>query len=603
MKMSLKLIIVFSVLAIAVTAVFSLTSFNSSQEQLYESTYTALNAMGSMMQTEIENYIDLMDYALEELTTNVEFMDAFYTVYQYGGDDYSAEADAAQTTMSKIMYQTPLQDVFYRISAFSPAGLFLTSRFEKTNIIVSFSDDARQIFTGLESTGILNRLNANPFRHLILGPHLDAWTTGNSIRVFSVLRSVFWHGEFIGILEVSAELDELNNIFLVLTQEGISTQAIFDDGTVLFRTTEDTVQYPSSYPVKEMSVYKENTSEERWVVRQYSRNLGLNIYVSQQTDALVNTRYELLRNSLLTVLPILAVIILVIILISLHLTSSIRRLHAKIRDLPAEDFLSRTDLAEPTVVVNPGDKELYELEQSFNNMLTSLRTSHANELSFREGALMAKLQALQLQINPHFVYNTLNIISAKGLESGNEEITELCDQFAQMLRYSTDVKSQTATLQQELEHVRTYLFLCKSRYEDQLEFEISVPEELMNIELPRLTLQPLVENAMKFGNRHAGGVCRISITGYVQDGRLSVVVRDNGDGFDWETLNHLRKNFALIEKGAPPVEAPDGGSHVGLLNTCRRLHYYSRGQIHMELNNDNGAVVILTKELKEKQDV
>ena len=69
-----------------------------------------------------------------------------------------------------------------------------------------------------------------------------------------------------------------------------------------------------------------------------------------------------------------------------------------------------------------------------------------NEIAMREGTLQAQLSALQTQINPHFVYNTLNIISAKSMESGNYEVIEICDQFAQMLRYATDTRSRTATV-------------------------------------------------------------------------------------------------------------------------------------------------------------
>ena len=81
----------------------------------------------------------------------------------------------------------------------------------------------------------------------------------------------------------------------------------------------------------------------------------------------------------------------------------------------------------------------------------------------REGTLQAQLSALQTQINPHFVYNTLNIISAKSMESGNYEVIEICDQFAQMLRYATDTRSRTATMAEELENVRYYLMLSKAR--------------------------------------------------------------------------------------------------------------------------------------------
>ena len=132
----------------------------------------------------------------------------------------------------------------------------------------------------------------------------------------------------------------------------------------------------------------------------------------------------------------------------------------------------------------------------YDEMLERLRASMRNEMALREGALQAQLSALQMQINPHFIYNTLNIISAKGLEVGSLEVSDLCDQFAQMLRYATDLRSRTATLADEVENARRYLGLVKARFEALLEYTIDLPEEAYGLLIPKLTLQPLVENAL-----------------------------------------------------------------------------------------------------------
>jgi len=596
MKMSLKLIILFSVLAVAVTLSFSIISYQSNLNNLYENTHTSLNTMGSMMQTEIEQYIGLMEYAMEELTSNIEFLDSLYKINNTEDPLFSSEIENAQTRMSRIMYESPLSSAFYRVSVYDRNGFFLTSRFEKTDVLVSFSDEARDTIASLE---YLEQLDSNPYQQLILGPHADPWSIRGDASVFTIVKAVMYHGSRIGYLEVSAPLNELAGIFLVLEQEGISTQAIFDNGSDLFRTRNDDYDY-GIIETGEMLHYPIQDASDRLVVRQYSKKLRLNIYVSQEIDSLGNTRSAILKRSLLIMLPILGAAILLVILISLGLTGSIRKLRRKISDLPADSFLSQVDTVGPIHVVKPRDTEMYELEQSFNDMLTKLRISHDNEVVLREGALKAQLNALQLQINPHFVYNTLNIISAKGLESGSEEITELCDQFAQMLRYSTDVRSQTATLKEELDNVRHYLYLCKARYEDQLEFEIDVPADMTDITLPRLTLQPLVENALKYGTKRGGQQRRILIKGSSEGSHITLIIQDNGDGFEWDTLTQLRQAFRLIEKNEQ-LEEPDIEGHLGLINTYRRLYYYSHGKLHLELLNEDGAIVKLTETITEDQ--
>ena len=221
-----------------------------------------------------------------------------------------------------------------------------------------------------------------------------------------------------------------------------------------------------------------------------------------------------------------------------------------------------------------------------------LRDTAANNLALREGFLQAQLSALQAQINPHFIYNTLNIISAKSMESGNFDVIEICDQFAQLLRYSTDTRSRTAAMTEEIENTRNYLLLAKARYEDNLEYAIDVPENLGEITVPKLTLQPLVENAMIHGFNGKNVLRKLSVTGRIEDGYLILEIRDNGTGFAPETLQKLRTAIQEIESGTLSVES--SGGHIGLVNTCLRLHYYSQGKMHIAIRNDNGAVITMT---------
>ena len=246
-----------------------------------------------------------------------------------------------------------------------------------------------------------------------------------------------------------------------------------------------------------------------------------------------------------------------------------------------------------TMVTRRGDRELYHLEQVFNALLRRLQTSHQTEIAVREGALQAQLNALQVQINPHFVYNTLNIISAKGMESGSEEISDLCDQFAQMLRYANDLRSRDASLGDELQNARRYLALAKARYEDLLSFTIEAPREALPMKIPKLTIQPLLENALAHGFAGCTGRREIAVVGRLEGSALKLTVRDNGNGFDPAMLEHLRAAFQKIAANAPR-EAVLGDGHIGLLNTFMRLHYYSRGKIRMHIYNDGGAVVELT---------
>ena len=596
MKMSHKLIILFSVLAILTTAAFSIFSYSTSIKNLSENTATSLNTLGSKMQSEIEQQIEMMEYSLEELTSNIDFMDAFYEVYlNSGSDDFSSIA-GAQTIMSRIMYQAPLQSAFYRVSAYTRDGFYLTNLFEKTDAVVSFSDEAKDT---VNSLSYLDEIDLNPFRSLVVCPHNDPWSAIRPISVFTLVKAVIWHGDIIGYLEISSSTKDLENIFQSGTDKSLHTKAVFSDGSVLFSSDGNYASYSISESKTVESQLLKNAEDTSALF--HSKVLDLYIFISQDVSIFQNMSAEIFKNSLIVIIPLLAVILILVVIISYGLTNSIRKLGSSIRQLPSDTLSKETGSSLSIDVVKPSDKEIYELEQSFNELLGRLKDSYNNEVILREGSLKAQLNALQLQINPHFVYNTLNIISAKGMESGNEEITELCGQFALMLRYSTDIRSQTASIENELDNVQRYLYLCKARFEDKLEFEIDVPLEMNSLTLPKLTLQPLVENALKYGVDKSTGIMSVSIKGFVSGNELTFTIKDKGSGFEDSVLSELLRNFKLIEEGGEP-EVHEKEGHLGIINTYLRLYYYSRGSIKMHLYNDGGAVVELKEILENVSD-
>ena len=308
------------------------------------------------------------------------------------------------------------------------------------------------------------------------------------------------------------------------------------------------------------------------------------------TNADAQQRINLFRRALL----ILAMAGALIMLVSMGLTRSIRKLTRKLRQIPDTSMVHPETIQLNQLLSNvtsPRDRETHELEQVFNHLMTRLHESTTNEMTLREGTLQAQLNALQAQINPHFIYNTLNIISAKSMESSNYDVIEICDQFAQMLRYSTDMSSRTATMAEEIENVHNYLMLAKARYENNLEFAIDVPENLGSITVPKLTLQPLVENALTHGYNGYNELRKLTVTGRIEDEKLILCIRDNGTGFSENRLQKLQEGIRRIENGTLSIE--ESGGHIGLLNTCLRLHFYSNGQMHISIHNDSGAVITM----------
>ncbi len=189
----------------------------------------------------------------------------------------------------------------------------------------------------------------------------------------------------------------------------------------------------------------------------------------------------------------------------------------------------------------------------------------------------AEIQALQLQINPHFLYNALEMIDSVASIEGQELISRVAQSLASMFRYNISGE-QFSTLNEEIEQIRLYLQIQKFRYEDRFGYAIDMDPSLANTMLPKLILQPLVENAIKHGieNQLSDGYLSIAVRS-LDDVRLRISVCDNGPGLDEQHLKDIRRR--LLEPS--PSRSQEGRLSIGLDNVNRRLrlHYGERAEL------------------------
>lgn len=592
MKLSLKMTLLFSLIMAAAILLFSSYTVQTSIDSAKVYTQARFANMSASIARDLEEEIRLMVLTLNELTGNTSFMAALNQFVRDDSDDQKV-GNAARTAAQQQLYQSPLVERFYRVSFFDKEGLYITSLINKDHAPLSTSEELLSLYNSLDQTTPTDKAG----QYYILAPFSDTLNPRQDISVYGIIQRVQYHGKELGCISVLNEYGTLDHIMnFVDNPNEVEVQAVFDNGSLLFTSTGSARPFPIDLPINEM---REWTDIEDGigleVLHTRIESLGLNLYIAQNVQLTDNAnnrlRLRIIRYALLLIVPA----VILITLLAFSLTRSIRRLTKKVLHVPTELVLpgdSPTTQALMSTVTSSSDYEIHILEQTYNRMMLRLRDSTLSELSLREGTLQAQLNALQTQINPHFIYNTLNIISAKSMESGNFDIIEICDQFASMLRYSMDTHSRTATMQEEIENVRNYLILAKARYEKNLEFTIDVPDDLQDIKVPKLTLQPIVENALTHGFDGRNVVRVLAVTGKISDDKLLLEVRDNGIGFSEEVLQSLRQRIDDIDAGKVSIE--ESGKHIGLANTCLRLYYYSKGLIHMSVHNDNGAVITLS---------
>ena len=179
-----------------------------------------------------------------------------------------------------------------------------------------------------------------------------------------------------------------------------------------------------------------------------------------------------------------------------------------------------------------------------------------------------ELAALQNQIDPHFLYNTLDGIRSQALRAGQTEIAEMTGKLSRLFRYSVRNRGDLVTLEEELSSVEDYFSIQEYRFEERFRLSCEADPETLRYYLPKMTFQPIVENAIYHGLEPNKGSGTLVIRAERLEKGLRVIVRDDGVGMDEETLERLRDRL----NGAPP-EAGSGGRHSGiaLYNVNRRL--------------------------------
>ena len=239
--------------------------------------------------------------------------------------------------------------------------------------------------------------------------------------------------------------------------------------------------------------------------------------------------------------------------------------------------------------------EIGELGQSFNHMIARIDQLIQMVYVEQENKRTAEMKSLQEQIKPHFLYNTLDTISWMARDYDAEDIVRLVDALTNMFRIGLSHGKDIITVKEEITHVSNYLYIQKIRYKDKLNYVIHVDESLYAIEVPKLILQPLVENAIYHGVKAKRGGGTITITGVPEGENLVFTVQDNGAGMPQEKVEEL--NRRMSERSVL-----DEQKSFGLFYIRERIQLcYGTGYgVHVESTLGEGTRVTITLPLYQK---
>ncbi len=323
-----------------------------------------------------------------------------------------------------------------------------------------------------------------------------------------------------------------------------------------------------------------DTSEGNKVLFQVPQNkYNLGAY-SIMPQAILEQNQRALTQNLILIGSMMCIILSVVtFFISRTLTKPLEELMKTIAQIRKGDTKKRVPYLEKD--------EIGQMGKEFNGMLDEIERLIGHEYETKLLLNKAEYKALQAQINPHFLYNTLDTMSSIASVQNCDMVSNLCQSLSTIFRYSLDTKHPYSTVAKEIVHLKNYIYVMNVRMREEVKYHFQIDDEILQNSIPRISIQPLVENAINHGLRNKKGEKEIYVRVMEKDGILEIEVEDNGVGMDAEETNRRLKENSH--------ELVESGSSIGLININARMKMLYGEEYGLHINSDgkSGTTVIL----------
>ncbi|QEN08133.1 HAMP domain-containing protein [Oceanispirochaeta crateris] len=562
-----RLILVYSffvtILVVMISSFYFLYSFSEREKQIKDD----LINRGEQMASQLDTVLSTMDFVTIDLMSQWDFMPALATLSIFdreNPDNRQALVDAL-LTVEKSLYRYSIMRDFHRVAVYTPKGDFFSNNFiprPASDIIKSWIND----------NPILKEVERRKGKILILSPYPDHWQKENKIQVFGLMRAIIGQkvSDIHGYIEVQNPYSLIEEIFTLPEDMGISVDVRTDEGMILYQSGQKWASQKGFSFATQL---------------EYSH---IKIKLNRSRKESLSSLYSFIFLYIIAVLCILILSLVFVRYFTLELTKPLEKLTRHINSIDLGTLPRPVDL-------KSSHNEIESLNYAFTLLQNRLNESIKREIVSHSLQVQANFDSLQAQVNPHFLFNILNVISSMGLESDTLEICEMCDHIASMLRYSTSTQQRDSSIRHEIEHVTDFLVLLKKRYEHKLTYSFHVNEAILDLKIPKIILQPLVENSVDHNFQSGRQSIHIEISGgpLKSPGGWYLEIQDDGCGIQREKLKNLKEEMKTVREQITIkkeiVELNLGG--LGLVNTYIRLLLYFDKRLSFEIENRTSSGV------------
>ena len=598
-KLQTKLFLYILLPPLLVLAFFVLFFLRYTSNILISREQNVLQTLNSTLMNETEKQLKDMDM----VSSNINFYNR-KTKFMPAVLDFSVTSDEGHTFLDIVQMSNGLDLNANQVNIYDLYGHIMESGIITKNDTYS-ADQEKWLDKAVRLRG--NKFLSVPYetRKYSVGASKSAW-------YLSLYRaSLDGQNRVIGGIETVRNCKLLfHDITAYLSKS--STQAdilIFDsDGTLIFPYDTNGTQKDISQTYYQTlsgtnDSYGIGTDPESGIKYQYARQTstysGWTYVTLQQNNVILRPVYQMLR----VLITITCLMVLFSILLSLYLTHNmvkpIKHLKHVIQRLRLENLGE-----EKLDHYDASYEELDELYKEFQKMSESLQQSLAELEIAQKLELKSRVIALQVQMNPHFYYNTLSCISILAENGQNRDVTKLCQTLSRIMRYITNTGSAIVTVADEIHYIEEYMYCMKVRYQESLNYHIDILPEIMEQKIPKLIIQPLVENSIKYGT-DCLPPWEIRVTSFRDESMWYIRVSDSGNGFREEVLDELNQKIAAINRDLNHnlTDLKIGG--LGMINVYIRWKLYCGDNIVFDFGNteDGHAYVLIGRKTPDVAEV
>lgn len=568
-----------------ILAIFFVNTVKNSQNNVEEKAESSAR----LISAQIQSLMDNMSFLSIHLVNNI--------MYSAKGLNYPhntlVKEEQYYSEIQSECCSYAIEDSLYNVVFFTDRGYYIKS--EEYN--VDYNCRYRLPEEELEGIGWLETARSNYGKSLIL-PVDGHKIPLDSRKTLTMARAIRDPGKVVGYLCIQVEAEYLDEIFKIGEQSGAQV-LLYDrsSGNTVYSTSD----FPAEFVKPENRTMDLKQSENQTMDLEQLKKDYLVIKEEELnglTTVLISPRKEIYASALKEIgillvegVGLLALTVFFICYYTRKMTKPLKVLTAQMSSMTLENLNAGEEDTD-----TPSYDEIRYLYEGYRDMQKRLDQMIQKEIASKTLRIQERLSSLQAQINPHFLYNTLNVIGIMGSEARHPQIYNACLRLSSLLRYSIADKNDSAsTIGLEIQNITGYLELMKLRFEHHVEYSIQCGQELENVEVPRLILQPFVENVFEHAYNGEQRIVKILIS-CVQEGEwISVSVEDDGKGMAEGELDDLKGRIEE-HKNTPVSEQirkmKDG---IGVENTIMRLSFFFGKDFRYSLENreEGGFRVLL----------